>query len=234
LGLFDDHNEADDATKDFLAELVGEDKKFKSVEDLARGKAESDRFITQLQNELAEARTEVQKRIALEELKTAILERETNGGQPNGQPIEDKPASVDANSIEELVSKKLADLETTKTKTANEAVVTETLNQLWGDNAATELKRVAADVGMSVKELGELGQRNPKALFKLIGVGNQPVPNGGSVPRSSIHVDNSVNGERNKKYYDKLKATDPRSYWDKKTQVAMMKDAMRLKESFYN
>lgn len=236
MGLFDDQID-EDANKDYLAELVGEGKKFKSVEDLAKGKAESDRFIVTLTRELEEARTEIQKRTGLEELKTAILNREQTNGNPNGgQPtVEQEKPVVDANSIEELVLKKLDERDATKSRASNEALVTETLTNIWGDNAQNELRRVSNDVGMSISELKELGQRNPKALFKLIGVGNQPqTPNGGTVPRSSIHVETTNGSERNYSYYQKLKTSDPKTYFDKRTQIQMNKDALRLKDRFYS
>lgn len=231
--LFDDQTN-DDTNVDHLAELVGDGKKFRTVEDLAKGKAESDRFIATLQAQLDEARTEVQKRIALEDLKTAILERDNNNNNPNppGQPVPEKV--VDADSIEELVNKKLTEAEATKIKNANEATVASTLTTVWGDNAKVELARAGAAIGMSLKELQEIGQRNPQALFKLIGVGNQPVANGGTVPRSSERINSDTQGERNKSYYDKLKTSDPKAYWDKRTQIQMNKDAMRLKERFFN
>jgi adenosyl cobinamide kinase/adenosyl cobinamide phosphate guanylyltransferase len=229
--LFDDQTNDDNV--DYLAELVGDGKKFRTVEDLAKGKAESDRYIATLTAQLDEARTEVQKRIALEELKTAILERDNNNNQLTpGQP-EQKPV-VDADSIEELVNKKLTEAEATKIRNANEAAVADKLTSVWGENAKVELARAGAAIGMSLKELQDIGQRNPQALFKLIGVGNQPVANGGAVPRSSERSGNdNLNGESTKAYYDKLKASNPKAYWDKRNQIQMNKDAMRLKERFY-
>lgn len=230
--LFADHNEDDNVNH--LELLVGEGKKFRTVEDLAKGKAESDRYIATLTAQLDEARTEVQKRIALEELKTAILERDNNNNpNPPGQPVEKQV--VDADSIEELVRKHLEAAETNKTKTANEVIVAGTLTKTWGANARAELLKASKDVGLSIKELEDLGQRNPQALFKLLGIGNQSTPNGGNVPRSSERIGElNPSGERTKTYYDKLKASDPKAYWDKRTQVQMNKDAMRLKERFYS
>jgi len=42
----------DQTSKTSLEELVGEGKKFKTVEDLAKGKLEADSFIAQLEGEL--------------------------------------------------------------------------------------------------------------------------------------------------------------------------------------
>lgn len=229
--LFADHN--DDDNVNHLEALVGDGKKFRTVEDLAKGKAESDRYIATLTAQLDEARTEVQKRIALEDLKTAILERDNNNNQTLPTPVV-QGTVVDADSIEELISKHLTAAEANKIKTANEQIVADTLTNTFGANARAELIRTSKEVGLSIKELEDLGQRNPNALFKLVGIGNQPIPNGGNVPRSSERIDSTSNGERNKGYYDKLKVSDPRAYWDKKTQIQMNKDAMRLKERFYS
>lgn len=232
--LFNDDQNVED-NKDYLAELVGDGKKFKTVEELAKGKAESDRYIAQLTTQLDEARTEVQKRIALEDLKTAILERDNNNPPNSQNPPQNVVDKVDADSIDELIQKKLTEREATQSRTANEKLVTDKLNTTWGDNAQAELRKAAQSLGMTLKELQEIGQRSPEALFKMIGVGNLPVPNGGVVPRSGERFSSdNPSGERNKVYYDKLKMSDPKLYWDKRTQIQLNKDAMRLKERFYS
>lgn len=224
-----------DDNVDHLAELVGDGKKFKTVADLAKGKAESDRYIATLTAQLDEARGEVNKRIALEELKTAILERDNNGNPPPaGTPPAEKN-TVSADDLDELINKRLNEDKANTAKAANEAKVTEKLTSTWGANANAELAKAAQSVGMSLSELRDLGQRNPQALFKLIGVdGTSVQPNGGTTPRSSFAPNSDISGEKNKAYYDKLKVSDPKAYWDKRTQIQMNKDAMRLKERFYS
>src|SRR5688500_13285080 len=74
-----------DEDKDGEAELVGEGKKFKDHKSLAKGKAESDAFISHLQKELAEMREELNKRITFEDLMTKITENKSTAPKDTSQ-----------------------------------------------------------------------------------------------------------------------------------------------------
>src|SRR5574343_1896243 len=110
MAVFDENTNVDVITAN---DLVGEDKKFKTVDDLARGKAEADRVIQARERELAELREELAKRTGLEE----VLERlktQNNQTPPDnsGSTTEHKPAAVALSDedlerrIEELTAKK--------------------------------------------------------------------------------------------------------------------------------
>ena len=70
-----------------LADLVGEGKKFATVEDLAKGKQESDRFIEQLQGELSGLREDLGKRMTSEQVLEEI----------NRQKVAEKEAAESRN-----------------------------------------------------------------------------------------------------------------------------------------
>jgi len=59
---------SNESTTSVTDTLVGEGKKFASIEALAAGKAESDKFIEQLQGELKGLRTDLDKRLSQEEI----------------------------------------------------------------------------------------------------------------------------------------------------------------------
>jgi len=71
-----------DPSKNYLAELVGEGKKFKTQEDLARGKAESDAYIKilekrsdELRNDYLKLRDDYSSRAKLEEVVDQLTKR---------------------------------------------------------------------------------------------------------------------------------------------------------------
>ena len=92
-----------DSTKDYLKELVGEGKKFKTVEDLAKGKAESDAFISSVTRENKELRDsykkaieEVNSRTRLEDLVTKLstMAADTSKDDSEERPNDTKNESV--------------------------------------------------------------------------------------------------------------------------------------------
>jgi hypothetical protein len=68
-----------------LEALVGEGKKFKTAEDLARGKLEADNFVKQLQTELATLREDLNGRIKLEEFMDRLEKTPTATANGNSQ-----------------------------------------------------------------------------------------------------------------------------------------------------
>src|SRR4029450_8159059 len=94
--LFSDESDINvDPNKNYLEELVGEGKKFKTPEDLARGKAESDSFIERLQKELHGLRNELKSRLQLEEVVDRISSASKSpiSEQPPREPDNGQPAS---------------------------------------------------------------------------------------------------------------------------------------------
>ena len=231
--LFSDDNPED--IVNYLEELVGEDKKFKSVEDLAKGKAEADAFIKKLTDELAEVRKDLDTKIGLEEFLTKMKANEQNGSEEvnDGQPISDDP-SPNAN-IEELVEQLLSKREQTQSAKANETKVASKLTEVYGDKAREQVQRAAEALGTTPAELQEIGRKNPSMLFRLMGLEGRQAPSGSTVPTSTVHIsDNGTGGERNHAYYQNLKKENPKLYNSPKVQVAMHKDAMRLGERFFS
>ena len=72
-------------TNSFLDQLVGEGKKFANIEDLAKGKLNSDEHIDKLENENQRLRQELDTRMTAEEVLAEIRKPEANL-QPQAQP----------------------------------------------------------------------------------------------------------------------------------------------------
>ena len=227
-----------------LEALVGEGKKFKTVEELARGKIEADAFIEKLKEE---------NHMALEELE------KVQGSKDDSAKVADLIAAVkeaaqqqdpDGNNqmSEEDLSEKIREImrgETAK-ETAkrnrdkgNELV----LRKVGGDVEAAKLfvAERARELGLTPAKLAELSEISPDAFAKLIDAKSSTSSSGavklqGSNPRAmDSHIDmETIDGRHTKHYYDRLRKEmgTVKYLQDRRLQKAYLDDAMALGERF--
>src|SRR5216684_84892 len=185
-------------TKDYLQELVGDDKKFKSNQDLAKGKAESDTYIKVLERKLDQMRDDYLKldedykaRASLQEL---IDQQKNSTTSSNTQPIvkdQHTAPSIDLKDIENMLSAKLQEHEVTKRQNDNLNQVKNKLIEHYGTKYQGAVKEQLAELGLSENRFQELAREAPAALLRTLGV-DQPAPKETyqAAPRSSLRNDN--------------------------------------------
>lgn len=234
MSIFDqeDTNQFDQ-NKNYLEELVGEGKKFKTVEDLARGKAEADHFITHKNKEFDELREDALKwraeataQAKFQELVTK-LENKGTTNEPAITPAANVEQPIlDQKKIEDIISIRLQEIEARKNEKSNLDKVDQRLRERFGDNARSILKDKMNTLGMTDEDLKFLAKRSPEAALNAIGVNQQQTENFQSPPRSSLRSDNfSPQSElRDAVYYEKLRKTDPKKYFDPKISTQRLKD----------
>lgn len=155
-------------------ELVGENKKFKTVEDLAKGKRESDAFIEQLKAENAEMREDLKKldnaEATFETLKNEIKELKTKANTSSPKPDTREVLTKDA--LKELVVSSLTEIESARTSEQNTHAASTSLITYFGNKEKVQeaLTAKAKELGLSVEELGAMAARSPSALFTLMGI----------------------------------------------------------------
>jgi hypothetical protein len=232
--------------KNYLEDLVGEDKKFKSVEDLAKGKAESDAFIRKLQEENEGMRQELKTRISLQEFmdkQEQMRKNESANSVPENTTSESSAETKTTNQsnfkpedIEKLLEKKLAEREQQSNTQRNMAAVVNRLKEVWGPNYTAELRKQAREIGVGEEFLTDIARTQPSAFFKLINVeakSNVTDAPPRSVTNSAATM-GSQDGVKNMSYYNKIKEKDPNLYWSVTMQNEMHKQAQRLGEEFFN
>lgn len=228
-----------DPNKNYLEELVGEGKKFKSVEDLARGKAEADAHIARVQAEAEGLRTELRNRARLGDLvdQLANLPKNPPADPPAHPPTPDAGDSLDPAKVQQMLNDLLTQREQQSVTDRNLNTVKTELVKAFGPGYADILASKANSLGLTKEALNDLAAKSPQAFFTLVGVnpGASPAPSGFTPPASSHRTSGLPEGnvERNKAYYDKIKLTNPVLYWDSKTQNQLHRDAMRLQERFF-
>lgn len=245
--LFQEINESEtvtiDQNADYLAELVGEGKKFKTVHDLARGKAEADRYIELLKKQNEELKKEVNTRTSLDSFKTALeeLRKPAQPTQVESQPLstpDSQAPKFDESSLEALVESVLQKKEAQRAQETNAQKVSRVLEENFGSNAQAVLNQRARELGMSLSDLKEISLRSPQAFFRLVGAqeGAQRPANTGAVPFGSVNLDapTQISPVRGRSYYERMKREQPALYNDPKTTTAMIQDMARLGREKFN
>ena len=245
LGAVDQLPPQLDPNKDYLPELVGEGKKFKTPQELARGKYESDLYIKTLTHQLDELRNDHLKlredytsRAKLEDLIGQLegkAQQNLNSEQPKLKEI-DKPG-IDPKEIESLVSSKIQEYELTKRQQENFNSVRVKLQEQFGDNYQNVLKQQIAELGLSEEDVNALAKKSPNAFFRTLGIDTQSKTNFTNNLNSSQKPESfKAKGaqKRTRSYYLEMKKNDPKSYFSPKTNVDMHNDAVALGEAFFD
>lgn len=224
--------------KNYLTELVGEGKKFRSPEDLAKGKAQSDQYIKDLESRLDEQREqylklfeESNKRAKAEDLVNQLrAERQpTNQGiQPTATNTDVKP-SFNPDEIETFISRKIQENDLKKTQTENFNLVMKTLQEKLGSNYAQTLTAQANELGLSQDYVNQMAATHPKVFLKTFGLDEQTTPTRNiwqpvkNENNSSMFKPQAQ--KRSWSYYQDLKKTNPGLYNSPKIQKQMHDDA---------
>src|SRR5258705_5360239 len=230
-----------DPTKDYLADLVGPDKKFKTVNDLARGKAEADTTIElfkkrqdELRDDYLKLREEANQQAKLQDL-IDRLEHPQNTPQFTPPVMEPKQPTLDPTQLSSLVSREIVSYETNKKRTENYNTVQSKMQDMFGVNYPQELARRMNTLGLTADQLNETAKTSPTAFYNMMGM-NQPTAQPGfqSPVRSSVSNDNfsARPQKRTWAYYQELKKSDPKMYYNTKIANQMLDDMVELGDAF--
>jgi hypothetical protein len=224
-----------------VEQLVGEGKKFATIEDLAKGKLEADKFIEQLETENKLTREQMIEVEAAKDKQATIAEliqtvKDANKQDPEGNN----------QMSEEDLSKKIRDIlqgeKVLSTREANrQRAVQAVLDKMKGDVEAAKsyVAEQGKKLGMSVEDLRTLSETSPDAFHRLMETNPSTVATQGitsiqgvSQPTgTSPHI---VDGHRTKAYYNALKKEmGTAKYWqDSKIQGQYTQDAVALGSRF--
>lgn len=237
MAVFDENTDITEVT---VEALVGEGKKFKTPDDLARGKIEADRVITARERELAELREELAKRTTLEELYEKIQNKSITPPVNNNSNVstEQKPAAVTlsdedlARRIEELADKRTREQKIQE----NVELVSERLIQEFGseEKANEVVKQKAKELGVSVAFLQDVAANSPKALFAQLGLNDGPKATP-PVNRSDVKTEILSHNQSAKPgtygyWQEARKSMKPDEYFSPRVQNQIMKEAFAAAE----
>ena len=229
------------ATPSTLDSLVGEGKKYRTVEDLANGYQNADGHINKLEGEGVQLRSELDKRLNAEDMVDTI-KREREELQAARQAPENTTPSLDEDSLSKLISSTLDQRDTQKTAAVNQQIADTKMKELYGDKAGEVFQNKARELGISVEFLGEVAAKSPDAFFNTLGISTQkvqtPTPSVtvGTTNTAAVHNLSTNNVEPGTwESFEAMRRENPRKYFTPKVQNQLFK--MRTEkgqDGFYN
>jgi hypothetical protein len=232
-----------DPDKNYFQELVGDGKKFKTPEDLAKGKFEADQYIKilertrdEMRDDYLKLREDYQSRAKLEELIDQMKNQQQSSSDTTHTANDDKKPVFDPKEIESLVSSKIQEHESTRRQAENYNLIKSKLQERYGESYKEVLKTQIEALDITENELNDMARQKPKFLMKTLGLDTPVSKESFQSPISSNQrTDNfspSASKKRTWSYYQNLKRDNPKLYQDPKTQVQMQKDYIELGDAF--
>jgi hypothetical protein len=230
-----------DDNKDYLSELVGEDKKFKTAAELAKGKWHADQTIEVMKQRMDQLRADFERErkqnLTREQLESVMTRFTQAPLSSNEQPLvneaEHKPTSIDPNQIKTLVSQEYTEMRKREAEAANAKMVQDKLIERFGTSYQDALSRQAVELGLSDQEVNAMAKTNPKVFIRTFGLDAPAKTEGFQAPaRNSFNFAPTGGPDRTWNYYQKLRKDKPNEYYSPKIQNQMVEDYTRLGNKF--
>lgn len=158
-----------------ISELVGDDKKFKTISDLVKSFQHKEDHIKKIEQENAAYRESLAKKKETEELLEQLKNERLQASDQNVKGVDSKEV---ATIVEQLFQERSAKQQ----QEVNAKTVIEAFKASYGDSAKVEYEKLATDLGMTLKELDRLAYTAPKTVLKLIS--KSSTSNGGRIESS--------------------------------------------------
>jgi len=235
--------ETTEPTESYVAKLVeAKGDNWKNPEVLAKGKLESDRYISELEAQLNQMREDLKKEDYAEKILQEIRNKATESSTVNeslpknnnadANKLDTPQASLSEEDLKSLVEKTLTERETQSTVNQNLKVVDEELTKQYGTEAQKTIAKKSEELGISMDRMKEIASESPTAFFALIGEGKK---NFNPMVNSSIRtegVNTQASTERDWTFYQKLRRENKNLYYTPKIQQQLMEDKLRLGDKF--
>jgi hypothetical protein len=232
----EDHTEVDQAEVKF-EDFVGEGKKYRDPDAVAKAILAKDQFIEALKRENAEMRQTVSERTNMEEFLERLEAAKTPSSPSTPVTTPREQDGKEAAVTPEAVLKLIEEREAKKQVDANLNEVTKQLKVAFGANWKQEVQKKAEQLGTDTKWLTSVAAKSPQAVFKLLGVeqvqGNRETFT--PPPRSSVSGAPPVS--RTSKDYDYWNAQRQSKgeawYFSIPVQQERMKALKEMGDAFY-
>lgn len=232
-----------DPNKKYLDEYVGEGKKFKDPEELAKSKFHADTYIPILERRLdqeraerAELKKEFETRAKLEELIAQLTKTPVTTTPPytleSKVELPVKAPVLDASKLDELMSTKITQWDHEKRQTANVAEVRGKLIKHFGSNFPEALKAKAEELNVSPTFLNNLAKDHPTVLYKTLGLDENVQSVNINAPTTSQRFTPKGEQKRSWSYYQEMKKNNKDLYDNPRTALQMQRDAIEQGDAF--
>jgi hypothetical protein len=200
--------------------LVGDGKKYATMEAALESLVPKEEHISNLEAELATLREGQTKMETLEASLEALQAKQ----------------GIDPSKLAELVDSRIASNNQADVQKANVEAVVTTLTQKFGDaeKASEAYNKRAAELGMTPEALTELATQSPTAVLEYFGAEQgtpAPTKTTGSVNTETLNV-TATSGDHDYAWWQNLRRSDEKAYYRRANE--MHSDVARLgRERFY-
>jgi hypothetical protein len=220
-----------------LATLVGDARKYKTAEDLAKAYINIDEFAERLKGENADLRARLNESKTVQDVLDRLNAEERQSAQDqSAHKTDSTQSSLSASDVAAIVKDTLTGLETQRSQQDNLRRADAEMRKLFGDKAP-EVFNQAATTPELRKSLMALAAVSPE---KFVAVFHQPQVSGSQVDstnRGAPPNPGPTGGRENdpgcKEYYNNLRRTDPRAYYSQHIQLQMTQAAEKDPNKFF-
>lgn len=219
-----------------VEDLVGEGRKYASVEELAKAYVNADRFIGELKSKTASLETKVQTYEDVIKNTRTGEERKPEQRQEN-QPEAPNPEKS-AEDFKKIARETFEEISQTERVRRNQERAAERMVEVYGstEKANQAVRQKAQELNVSVDWLLDTAGRSPHAFEATMGLTNRQEPRSDYAPKNDF-VPRDPPGktkERKMSYYNDLRRKDPKTYWSRETQDELFREASRQGDAFYD
>lgn len=205
-----------------VAELVGEGKKFKTLEALAASVAHKDEFIETLKTEKQEVQDRFEKASKSEEVFNKLLETKEK------TEVVTPTASMSPEEIQKLVADSISKTKSQEVAVANIKEANDTLVEKYGDltKARDFLGSKAKELGLSVEFLMSTAAKSPTAFLNVLGVSATKPTENNSVITGTVNTEakgafSTEAKAGSEAYFKAMYKADPKKYMSPEIQKAI-------------
>ena len=226
---------ATQTTSDIVSALVGEGKKYKTLDDLAKGYINADGFIEQLKAENRELKEKATAAKTVDDVLQRLNQQQTT---QDSDPTPAPTKGVDVAELSKLVEATVTGLETQKQRRSNMLKADAKMKELFGEKAGAKFVEFASTPELQ-KVYTELASVDPDKFISLFsgdvpkstGVGGASTVNT-TASYSSANPSGRLQQFGTKEYFDNIRRTDPTTYYSTDFQLKM-DTAVRTNPNLY-
>lgn len=231
-----------DPNKDYFIEYVGEGKKYKTEQDLAKAYFHAESALRNREQRLDEMRQDYLKlrednnsKASLQEMLDQYAKQQhASNIEPLVKDVEPKQIDIKSLLAEELPTH-LKAYEAQRKQEENYNLVKAKLKERFGNNYRSTVQEQIEALGISEEDLNTLARKSPPLLFKALGMDAQSTVTDTAPPRSNNTFRPKVESKHKPmSYYQELRKQKPKIYYDPAIAKQMDIDCQALGEAFFD
>lgn len=220
-----------------LAILVGEGRKYRNVEDLAKAYMSADEFIERMKGENATLRDELAKAKTIDDVLKQLKAPPSETPADKGEKT--SPQGLSATEVAAIVRREMTGAETERTRQANLVKADAAMKKIFGEKAKEAFDK-EADTPEKRQALMQLASVAPEKFIALFAPAQNAAGSqvDGSTSVNTAALNGGMASGRDadpscKEFYDNLRRKEPAKYYSHTVQLQMNKAAEANPNKFF-